>query len=358
MSLKDKVQGNLRQLQLPPPEATRQYSLAELYRAEMPPLTGALAGHVFTPQAVSLIIGDFGVGKTWLALSLSTAIAAGRSWGHMATAQRNVLFLSEEMVAAEMQPRLRKLLSPKQVDELDPVLVPRFRVGFKLEQEAECARMVALILETHAQFVIIDALRDVHRVEEDSNDAMSVVFRNIRDLVATPTGAHVCLLHHTSKPNEFRKGAHRGRGAVVMMDVSADVLVVDKGKDGVNVVSFDKTRHGESPRTFGYRISNDPEDKTKVLFEIIPDQVSPTDVMMEARQIRTFIEKKGSLTRPQIMAAMSIGQRKAEEYIAIGVKERLFVNIAKVGLPGIYDIPERRERDLPLKGPNEGGQDA
>lgn len=338
MSLADKVKIKKLAEQAEP---TKRWGLKELYQADLPPILGALEGHVFTPQACSLIIGDFGSGKTWLALSLAAAISRGQTWGHMRTAQHDVLFLSEEMTPQELRPRLHKIFSPSDINAMDPAFVPVFRSNFKLERDEDCKRMAELITETHARFTVVDALRDIHSCEEGNNDQMSQMMRNARNLVATPTNSHVCFLHHTSKPSEFRKGAHRGRGAIVMMDVAADILVIEAGPNK-KIVSFEKTRHGAAPKPFAYTISDDPEDSSKVLLEIMHGEVtSPMDEdLFEAKKIRDYILKEGPLTMAQIAKIMGREKRTVRRYCEYGQRHELFRNTAKTGTPAIFDVKE------------------
>jgi len=345
MSLTDAV-SRVRQLEKQRVEPPKSWSMSELYRADLPLVEGAVAGHVFVPQSVSLILGDFGCGKTWLALSLTASIALGRYWGHLVTKQNPALFLSEEMTPQEMQPRIRKLFTPQEIDALDPVFHLAFRAALKLESEDECKRLSDMIVQAGARFVIVDALRDVHRQDENDNNQMSIVFRNLRDLVATPTGSHVCLLHHTSKPSEFRKGAHRGRGAVVMMDVSADVLVIEKDAEGVQRVDFSKVRHGESPQSFGYKISNDPEDEARVLFEIATRTQTEEDQFFEAKKIKEALIVNGPMTLKQIMSALSLGKRSAGRFIGVGIKAEMFMNTAKAGAVAVYDVSRGTRLEL------------
>jgi hypothetical protein len=278
----------------------------DLFRAEgLPESKGLLGEHVLCPESVALVVGEGGVGKTILMLLLGRHVAAGEKFEHLDVRCTDVLFLSEEMPEAEMRQRLRAIFTEKQLEELGKRLKIRCRSGIRIDIEAGIEKLRHLIeVEGCPGLVIIDALCDVHLLDENSNRDMGQAFKRIRDDVATPTGACIAIIHHAGKPNEFTKGANKGRGASAMRDVAADVITIEKAADGWRLVSFAKVRHGEEPAGFKFKLGSDEHGKTTLE---IGTGTATSELKATGRLLKLLRQNGGAMTPPDLKATAMAG---------------------------------------------------
>ncbi len=244
--------------------APKTWAAVELYNADaLERPEGLLAGHVLCPESVALVVGPGGAGKSFLLLFLARHIAGGLSFGELPTKAATVLYLSEEMTAAELRARLHEIFTRADLEALGSRLKFRCRSGIRIDTDAGIVTFRELLeSEGNPEFVIVDGLSDVHQLDENKNSAMGPALKSVRDRVATPTKSCIAFIHHAGKPTEFLKGSDRTRGASAMRDVAADVLTVDRGADDSRVVKFAKVRHGQEPPPFAFMFSLDERGGT------------------------------------------------------------------------------------------------
>jgi len=318
MSVLDRIgSGNQSSSATRPPSERRVYTLESLVAKEFEPLEGAFCDYVFTPQSVATVIGDFGIGKTWFGTWLAFCIATGTKFGHLETRQRPILYLSQEMSDREMHFRVKQMFSPQQMSNAGASLHIEFGEVIKVNEPDGMEKLRSLVAEyAIGGGIFIDSMRDIHSSNENDNNEMSVVLRGIRDEIAKPYDCFCVLQHHTSKPSEFRKGAHRGRGAIVLMDVCADILVIEKQNDARNV-TFEKTRHGQPPEPFSYSISED--DRRNVTLEIGLAEGTGEELGNVRKLYEWMLSYDGLIDRDTIQKAFSWSKRTAIRHISDGL---------------------------------------
>src|SRR5215212_685192 len=82
-------------------------SATELMRLELPPVKWAVPGVL--PEGVAILAGKPKMGKSWLALGLCVAVAAGgRALGKIPVEQGAALYLGLEDQKRRLQRRLKK----------------------------------------------------------------------------------------------------------------------------------------------------------------------------------------------------------------------------------------------------------
>jgi len=99
-----------------PPPIVETFSAADLLSMELPPPRWAVDGVL--PEGLSILAGKPKLGKSWLALHLSMAIAAGGvGLGEIDLEGGDVLYIALEDTKRRLQSRLRRLMGPTETRE-------------------------------------------------------------------------------------------------------------------------------------------------------------------------------------------------------------------------------------------------
>jgi hypothetical protein len=233
---------------------------------------GFLYGELLSRGTVSLIMGASSSGKSYFVMFLGSQIALGRDVHGMPTRPGRVLFLSEEMGLADLKYRSALVWDEETRRDLSP---NRFNMiehsdfdfsGKTLRENKSVNQFVKICREANQPDVVfIDSLSRIHTGEENSNHDMLIVMRNL-DIAARLANCAVIVIHHFGKPNEFRQGASRGRGASAIVDASSDAISVDciSPEKKESLVTFHKTRAlvGKPiPQPFVFTQENDPNGR-------------------------------------------------------------------------------------------------
>jgi KaiC/GvpD/RAD55 family RecA-like ATPase len=273
---------------------TRTWTVAQLYKASeivLPP--GIMEKRLLRPGSVGLVVGEGGIGKTRLCLALARCGAEGEPFGPFSVRKVRVAYLSEELNEAEMRALLLESFPAEQVDRMAGDVVVRCRSGFRSEKPEKIAEKVRAVLEEmgRPELVFIDALADLHDLNENDNREMGRLLRVLRDLVATPLGCTVVLVHHAGKPSEFVSGINLGRGASALRDVAADVLTVEwkqaKATSGPRIVSVVKRRNAPPLARLAVDLVEDPASHLvalEFLSTVEPEDDAAAAILRAARE--------------------------------------------------------------------------
>jgi len=167
-----------------------------------------------------LIWAPTGVGKTWLTLSLSMAIAGGgRVWEWKAPKPRKVLVIDGEMNVQDLQERMAFLLRSHGVDgvdrkELDENLLFMARqdqnprsVFFDITNPASQERILSRMEKENAEVIVIDNLTTCADSLEDENAAAA--FRPVMSFLMKMKQASktAIVVHHANKAGTDARGS-------------------------------------------------------------------------------------------------------------------------------------------------------
>jgi hypothetical protein len=325
--------------------AVRVWPALDLYRAEIPLPAAMFAGKAFVRETVNLIVGEGGTGKSWIALGVSKCAVLSQPLGEMEVIPGRVLFLSEEMVEAEMRERLRELFTEPELIGIDPRrLLIRCAGGTRADTPKDRARLRAIIEgEGCPEYVFIDSLSDIRGgSEENSNDEMGEMFRGLRDEVARPTRCVLVIIHHAGKPNEFAKGSNRARGASVIRDICSDVILVEADGDKPRKVTFAKCRHGGSKRPANFRIEMVPnENGIGSTFAIYPAEEKAE--FANAAEVTRFIRETagGRITRHDLIASFATrgwSAKKVDRAVSSAVETQQLRRGEKMGKGATIEV--------------------
>ena len=230
-------------------ERLRARTLGDLL-AETIPERRPLLGTWLVERHLCMLYAPTGVGKSWAALSIALAVAAGGSFlGWKAPEPRPVLYVDGEMDVIDLQERARAILAAmpdgeRKAAETNFVLLAQqdqeAGVGFPDLAAKEGGEVVMrLAQERKASLVILDNFSTLANVE-DENAASS--FNPILDLLLRFKHAGVAgiLVHHAKKGSGGR-GSYRGTSKMAVVFNSIVALNHPGGVQSTNGVAFDLT---------------------------------------------------------------------------------------------------------------------
>lgn len=153
-------------------------------------------------NAVILLYGRGGIGKTTLMMMLANALDRGESVFGMATTKTQVIIVDYENSRAVLSERAKRTA-------VDGVLFMDSSQNPPPLDKDEWEQYL-FMLEQHSNAVFVfDTLRSSHSGDENDSKVMTLIMRRMRQL--RDAGATVVLLHHTPKSNDRQ---FKGSGAI------------------------------------------------------------------------------------------------------------------------------------------------
>lgn len=194
---------------------------------EPPPVKWLVEGFLCQGD-MNLFIGEPGIGKSWLTMSLALAVAGGRpDWiGHKMLGQGRVLYVDEENPQDLIYDRMHKM---GMTDEEAKNIRYLNNIGIRLDRQAD--ELIDEALEFEPTLIILDSLTRFHTGDEDKAGNMSALYNDALKPLTRETGACVVLLHHANKSDSnssYRRS--RGSGEIVAnVDAGFDVRPIGVG---------------------------------------------------------------------------------------------------------------------------------
>jgi RecA-family ATPase len=199
--------------------------------------------------AITLIIGEPGAKKSWLAYALAIATAQGGDWlGVPVTThgpKPNVLILNYDNPTPECGRRMMRL----GMQAHDPIWFHSVDLD-PLRMPASIAELNAIVQHVQPSLVVVDSFRQCHTEDENSSQSMAIVMGHIKGFYAQ--GSSVVVVHHAGKSNGLggAEGVGKARGSGEIA-ASADCIIEAKrmkgedGEPGPDVAVWTKHRSWE-----------------------------------------------------------------------------------------------------------------
>ena len=295
---------------------------------------------------VSLLFGKGGVFKTWFTMFLLGQVGRGLKVNQFESRIGRALFLSEELDLPTMMDRMMTLWTEDESAEIDDTMRVRCDSNLDfysrtLESQKRLERMWRD--ENKPDLIAIDALSYIQHGNENSNQDMGLVFGSIKD-VAKETNSHILVIHHTGKPNEFRKGGDLYRGASVIQNICSDMILIDSGKPRQSVVKFTKHRDWRGKdeiAAFAFGLEENPHNPNCVMLafsnEDVEEAVNPEHIEQLVAAV-TELAGDGEVLRTALFNFLSWGRRKFEETLSAALKSGR-IRKQKRGNESAYYIP-------------------
>jgi archaellum biogenesis ATPase FlaH len=157
---------------------------------------------VIPRNAVVLLYGRGGIGKTTLAMQIADAIDQGTTIFGMQTVKEQVIVVDYENSLAVLSERAKRT-------SVDGVLFCDSSMNPPSLDKADWDIYLQLLRQYPGALFIFDTLRSAHSGDENNSEAMALIMRRMREL--RDAGATVILLHHTPKGNDRQ---FKGSGAI------------------------------------------------------------------------------------------------------------------------------------------------
>lgn len=202
------------------------FTAAELDKMDLPPVQWAVPG--LLPAGLSFLVAAPKMGKSWMALDLCLAVAAGGEWLGRKVNQGPTLYLDLEDSANRAQARMRTLLdgftaAPETCTFrlLAPILGPDL---FKILDEWIAAN-------PGAKVVCIDTFQKIKPATGKNETSYSADYRICAPLQSWAQQHNICVLlvHHTKKGTgsaDIFEGINGSQGLIGSADA---VLMLTKG---------------------------------------------------------------------------------------------------------------------------------
>jgi hypothetical protein len=278
----------------------------------------ALVKDVLSRDAIALMIGPAGCGKTFLALDIALHVAAGRPWFGKRVEAGRVVY-----VAAEAGASIRNRVAawarehlPENADDgvsFDAVVSP---VDLCHAEAGDVDALAAAIGE--ADLVIIDTVsRALAGGNENGPDDMGA-FVAAMDALRAKLGCAILAVHHIGK--DATRG---GRGHSLLHCAVDTEIEVDKRDDFVSVATLTKQRDGPTGVEIAFRMRQ---------VDLGEDEYGEavTSCVVEASEFVPAPKKKDEKGEPKRGSAAKLAQDALEQMIEEGKGETFEVDRATV----------------------------
>ncbi len=216
-------------------------TLDELYR--MPPLR-PLVGDLLDLDTISVLYGQRGSFKSFIALDVALSVASGIWWHDHETADGVAVLVAAEG-SVGLPPRIRAWRSRRDADPRD-----RFRVmpeALNLLQPQAVEAFASAAAEVGASLVVLDTFaRCIPGGDENSAKDVGLAIEAL-DAIRQRTGAHVQVVHHSGKSSG--QGA---RGSSALEAAADTVLQVTAKNESIEVVTT-KQKHRRQGAPISFR---------------------------------------------------------------------------------------------------------
>jgi hypothetical protein len=238
-------------------EGKNLYHYEALDLTKEPPPYDWLVDDWLAKGDLCMLAGDSGIGKSWITMSLTVAIAEGKgSWLGIPldTDNRRVYYVDEENPRDVIYHRLAGL----GLTESGAANIRYLSdVGIRLDRQSRY-----ILDEAHAwnpSLIVLDSLTRIHSADENNAGEMSRIINDGVRPLARSTGASVIVIHHHNKSGMLRGSSD------IMASVDFGISVARMGEHGDLALRQSKSRRTEKSREPLRCRIQDTENGTEVL---------------------------------------------------------------------------------------------
>ena len=251
--------------------------------------------------AITLLGGDPGSYKTWLALTLAVAVSKGGSFLGRGCRQRDVLILDRENPLSVVQERFDLL-------GIGPATGLKIWGGWCQDQPPLIGDFrLREIAQERRPLIIFDSLLRFHGAEENSASEMRQVMGELRGLANA--GATPFVLHHKPKA----EGTHyRGSSDILGgVDVAYSVLR-NREAESLRLECF-KSRYGEE-----ISLTIRPELSDRGEFTVT-DAPEVSEERLDVAKLRATIEAEPGIAQEELVKRSTIAKGRARQILHRGI---------------------------------------
>lgn len=262
---------------------------------------------IIPANGVTILSGDSGVGKTWLAVDLGIAFALGLKWlGRFTTEPGPALLIDEESGVELLAERLRCLASGSFKQQIPLLTAVYERVALDTPEGKD--RLKATIRKHSAKLVIVDSLVRVHSRDENSASEMKILMTAFADIARKENCAFL-ITHHTRKRTQYTNQASQMLRGTTEIKAAVDAhLYAEKLCEGQIRVVHEKSRFAPEIPPFVVTIESDgghvrltaeDEQRTKVqnAEHSIVEHLTSVGEPLLRRDLEAICEEEGTSKR-------------------------------------------------------------
>lgn len=226
------------------------FTRASSYLGQPAPLKWIIKGWV-PDLGVTMIYGESGGGKTFLALDIACHIAAGLDWhGHRTKKGISVYMAGEGNYG--IRQRVASWCKAHNIDRLDNLLISNKAIDMDSPTaSAQIIKAVRELTTEDAVQITIDTVNNhMSGNENDAKDTRNML--NAVQIVGRALNSGMCLVHHTGNAIEAK---NRARGSSAWK-ASMDSQILVSKKDGLIEVTCTKMKDTEEPQPFFGRLQS------------------------------------------------------------------------------------------------------
>jgi DNA-binding NarL/FixJ family response regulator len=286
-----------------------------LLATEMPPpVQPRLIAKLVAEASLTLIYGDWGSGKSFLAVDLACHVAANRPWRGRAVLAGVVVYIAAEAgrsIASRVQAwSLRHGVAaiPLGIVAASPDLLS----GDGLDDAIAEAQVFAGRFGSPLRLVVVDTVHAAAPGSDESARDVGRILASVRRIVPE-TSAAVILVHHSGKD------AARGARGSNSLEAGMDLVLEVREEPAYRTVLVRKVRDGEAPELEPFIIETvtlshaEGEPITAgVAVTVEPQPITPTDPRREEVRRR---QASGESVRC-IANAMGIGKSTVQRWLS------------------------------------------
>jgi hypothetical protein len=204
---------------------------------------------------LALLVGDPGLGKSWISLDVAARVSAGLAWpdGGSAGAAPVLLLSAEDGLADTIRPRLDVLGAD--VAQIHHLAVLRTAHRERAVQLTDVAALERAIRETKARLMIIDPISAYLGSTDSHRDAEVRGLMAPLAAVAERTGVAILGIMHLAKDRQ-RPAIYRTVGSIAFAAAARVVLAVaaDPDQDDRRIVAPVKSNLSAPPAALAYKV--------------------------------------------------------------------------------------------------------
>lgn len=272
-------------------------SLRELLSHPMPEQQW-LIENILPEEGVLAMVGEQGVGKTWLALHLACSVAGGKPFMERfgTNGGGTVLIVDEENGEKRLQRRLRRLVEQENL----PIHIASM-LGLNLSRKEWRETLEAKVAELCPKLIIFDSLIRIHRGDENKSQDISGVFGVLSEL-RKRYGTAIAFTHHMRKAGMFKHQnvlSQRVRGSTDILAYVDSVLAVVSTERSFALHQI-KNRDGEPITPISFCIEDTDEDRTEIV--VTGEIREEEDRKKQAMDVVREVLQEGRLSRKELTA--------------------------------------------------------